>query len=112
MTKSISFLITLVVLISGVVLGVLNPNLVTFDAFFGVYEIPLSILLASVLVSGLLLGSGLMLSSGLAIRWKLNKQIKLNKLQSDQILQLKKEVTGLKSQISKPSESKEISLNS
>lgn len=112
MTKSISFLITLIVLICGVVLGVLNPNPVTFDAFIGIYEIPLSILLASILVFGLLLGAGLMLSSSLSLRWKLNKQTKLNKLQSDQIVQLKKEVTVLKSQVLTPSNSTEITSNS
>lgn len=96
MNKLLFFIVLVAVLIIGVVLGVLNPNVVLFDAFFAVYELPLSILLASFLTLGLLLGSGLAFSKMIPIKWKLKKQNKQIKLQSDQIVHLKKEMVSLK----------------
>ncbi len=101
MTKLFFIILILTVLIIGVVLGVLNPNVVVFDAFFAIYEIPLSILLASSLVLGMILGASLMLSKIISLKWCLKKVDRKVKTESDQIIQLKKEVTLLNQRLIK-----------
>lgn len=97
MNKSISLLLTLCILALGVILGVLNPHMVKFDAFFAVVEWPLSLLLAIAFVFGALLTLIVFMSKMVLLNWQLKKHIKENARQSEKLVQLKKEITQLKS---------------
>ena len=82
---------TLIILGIGMVLGVLNPTPVTLDLFLIRPTLPLSLVLAVMLILGVLLGAGVILVQVAQLKWRLRKQIKLNQKQSNQIIQLKKD---------------------
>jgi uncharacterized membrane protein YciS (DUF1049 family) len=91
MFKLISFTVTLFILGIGMVLGVLNPAPVTLDLFLIRPTLPLSLVLAMMLILGVLLGAGVILVQVAQLKWRLRKQIKINQKQSSQIIQLKKD---------------------
>ncbi len=91
MFKLISFTVTLFILGTGMVLGVLNPAPVTLDLFLIRPTLPLSLVLAVMLILGVLLGAGVILVQVAQLKWRLRKQIKINQKQSNQIIQLKKD---------------------
>lgn len=96
MFKIFSLLMTVLVLLFGLALGVLNPTVVKFDAFFVVTELPLSILLAITLIIGGLIGVLALSAQVIRVRWQLKSQIRKNQKQSDQVVQLTKEITQFK----------------
>ncbi|WP_019556279.1 LapA family protein [Thiomicrorhabdus arctica] len=91
MFKLISFTVTLFILAIGMVLGVLNPAPVTLDLFLIRPTLPLSLVLAAMLILGVLLGASVMLVQVAQLKWRLRKQVKVNQKQSSQLIQLKKE---------------------
>lgn len=98
MTKIFSFTITILFLLIGLTLGILNPNLVPFDLFWTQIEMPLSLLLAIALVIGMLLASFYFFSQTLKLKWRLKRHEKANKKQLDEIIQLKKQMLELQTQ--------------
>ena len=96
MLKILSLIVTVCVLLLGLALGVLNPTLVKFDAFFAIIELPLSVLLALTLVLGALLGALIVFAQVLKMRWLLKAQVRKNQKQADQLVQLSKEITQYK----------------
>ena len=95
MFKFISFTVTLFVLGVGMALGVLNPTPVTLDLFLIRPTLPLSLVLAVMLILGVLLGAGIILVQVVQLKWRLRKQIKINQKQSSQIIQLKKDQVNI-----------------
>ncbi|MGM0541146.1 MAG: lipopolysaccharide assembly protein LapA domain-containing protein [Pseudomonadota bacterium] len=91
MFKLISFTVALLILGVGMVLGVLNPEPVTLDLFLIRPTLPLSLILALMLIFGVILGAGVILIQVAQLKWRLRKQIKINQKQSSQIIQLKKD---------------------
>lgn len=96
MLKVFSLLITVLVLLLGLALGVLNPTPVKFDAFFIVTELPLSILLVIALIVGGLMGVLALSAQLIRLRWQLKSQMRINQKQADQVIQLTKEITQFK----------------
>lgn len=109
MAKLFSWAISFAVLALGVILGALNPDLVKFDAFFGILEVPLSVLLAISLVIGLLIGSAFMFSKVVYYRWQLQKSTKKNRALSDQLIQSKKENIQMQT-LSKPEQKTPVKI--
>ncbi len=91
MFKLISFIVTFIILSIGMVLGALNPTPVTLDLFLIRPTLPLSLVLAVMLILGVVLGAAVILVQVAQLKWRLRTQTKLNQKQSDQIVQLKKE---------------------
>ena len=91
MFKLISFTVTLFILGIGMALGVLNPHPVTLDLFLIRPTLPLSLVLAVMLILGILLGASIILIQVAQLKWRLRKQIKINQKQSSQIIELKKD---------------------
>ena len=90
MFKLITFLITLLFLAIGIILGVLNPGSIELNLFFFQASLPLSLVLAMVFVLGALLGGLVLLIEVARLKWRLSIQVKKNRKQLDQIVQLKK----------------------
>jgi len=78
----------------GAVLGVLNPNPVDLNLFVLKTTIPLGLVLALTLVVGALLGASVLSLKMGGVKWKLRKQVRLNKKQTNQLLDLKKELSS------------------
>lgn len=76
----------------GVVLGLLNPTLVSFDYFFGQRHIPLSILLSVSFVIGMVLAGFFVFSQVVRLQWKLYRLNKHHKQQAIEIIELKKQL--------------------
>ncbi|WP_044406175.1 LapA family protein [Thiomicrospira microaerophila] len=90
--KVLSFVVLVVMMVLGILLGSLNPTSVPFDYYFDQRHIPLSILLSLSFISGLLLAGFFIILQVVHLKWtnhKLNKQIKK---QSNEIIELKKKV--------------------
>ncbi len=81
-------------LMLGAVLGVLNPNPVDLNLFVLKTTIPLGLVLALTLVVGALLGASVLSLKMGGVKWKLRKQVRLNKKQTNQLLDLKKELSS------------------
>ncbi len=102
MFKLISITLTLIILGTGMALGVLNPTPVTLDLFLIRPTLPLSLVLASVLIFGVLVGAGIILVQVAQLQWRLRKQIKVNQKQSSQIIQLKKDQVNINETLKNP----------
>ncbi len=90
MRKLLIIFTVLALLGFGVILGVLNPDLIRLNLFWVELSLPLGLVLAFSLVVGTLFS---MLIFGLKLqklKWVLRRQIKKNQKQSNQILELKK----------------------
>ncbi|MCF6345002.1 MAG: LapA family protein [Thiomicrorhabdus sp.] len=94
MRKLFIFLIIIMLLMLGAVLGVLNPNPVDLNLFVLKTTIPLGLVLALTLVVGALLGASVLSLKMGGVKWKLRKQVRLNKKQTNQLLDLKKELSS------------------
>ncbi len=89
MFKLFIVIVSLVLLILGIVLGVLNPAPVTLDVFLIKMELPLGLVLAVTLVLGALLG---VLGSSFQIarlKWQIRKQAGIDKKRLNEIVVLK-----------------------
>lgn len=102
MFKLISFTVTLFILGIGMALGVLNPQPVTLDLFLIRPTLPLSLVLAVMLILGVLLGAGIILIQVAQLKWRLRKQIKINQKQSSQIIELKKDQVNVNKALKAP----------
>lgn len=96
MAKLFSLIITLLFLVVGLTLGVLNPGFVAFDLFLTQVELPLSILLAIAMVLGMVLAAAYFVPQVLKLKWQLKHQEKQNHKQANEMIVLKKEVVDLK----------------
>ncbi len=94
MFKFISLTMLFIILAIGMTLGALNPGLVTLDLFLIRPTLPLSLVLAGVLILGVLLGATIILVQVTQLKWRLRKLTKLNQKQSSQLIQLKKEAVN------------------
>lgn len=92
MIKLLTLFATLAFLGFGVVLGLLNPTLVSFDYFFDQRHIPLSILLSISFVSGMLFAGLFVFTQVMRLQWKLHRLNKHNKQQTIEIIELKKQL--------------------
>lgn len=101
MFKIISFILTVLFLILGVSLGVLNPHTVKIDLFWFQYDSALSIIMAAVFIVGMLVGSAVMLMQITRLKWRLTQKQRENKKQADQIVQLRKAQSGSASTLEK-----------
>jgi len=75
---------------AGIALGVLNPVPVELNLFSFYLELPLSVVMASLFISGLTVGAIIIFSQVIRLRWSLRQKTKENQKLSDQIIQLKK----------------------
>ena len=89
MLKIISLIATILFVAAGVLLGVLNPTPIQLDLFWMTPTLPLSLIMASMFIFGLLLGALLIASKMIRLRWQLSKETKLNRKQANQIIDLK-----------------------
>ncbi len=90
-------LFLLIVLIAiGVVLGVLNPHTVTLNLPGYTFTLPLSVVMALALVTGMLLVGLSMLSSWLAWRWQLRKAQRTFKQCEQEKLRLRQQLHELR----------------
>lgn len=101
MFKIISFILTVLFLILGVSLGVLNPQTVKIDLFWFQYDSALSVIMAAVFIVGMLVGSAVMLMQITRLKWRLTQKQRENKKQADQIVQLRKAQSGSVSTLEK-----------
>ncbi len=62
--------------LGGLILGVLNPQQVPFNMPGATWQLPLSILLAGALGTGMLLGSLLLAGRLLALSWKVKRTLR------------------------------------
>ncbi len=100
MLKLFIFIIIIVLLVLGIVLGVLNPDKVSLDMFLIQTTLPLGLLLAITLVVGALLGAAASSFKISQLKWQLRKQLKANKKQLNEVVRLKK-TSSLKEKESK-----------
>lgn len=91
-SKLLSFLVLLVLIVCGILLASFNSALVPFDFYFDQRHIPLSILLSFAFVLGLLLAGFFMIIQVVKLKWLGHKQTKQIKLQSNEIIELKKKL--------------------
>ena len=103
MYKLTSFVMTLLFLAVGIVLGVLNPQVTELNLFLIKLSVPLSLVLASVFVLGAVLGGLVLLVEVAKLKWKLRKQVSVNQKQLNQIVQLKKDSVQEKSRLASTS---------
>lgn len=92
MLKVLSTLTALVFLVLGVLLGLLNPSLVSFDYYFNQIQLPLSILLGLAFIVGLVLALLFTLFQVLSLRYKLRQLSKKHTKQVDELIELKKQL--------------------
>ena len=90
--KILSFVVLIVIMVLGVLLGILNPASVSFDYYFDQRHIPLSILLTFSFVFGLLLAGLFVIMQVIQLKWSNHKLGKLIKKQSNEIIELKKKI--------------------
>ena len=92
MFKLLSFVVTLVFIAIGVMLGVLNPTPIQLDLFIIQPVLPLSLIMAVVLVLGMLIASILIMFKVMHLKWQIRKSdTKLHK-QASEIIELKKKL--------------------
>ena len=72
MTRLISFVILLVILIIGIYFGLLNAEPVTINYYFGSYEVPLSLVMVVAVLLGALLGAIASIGIVLKMRKRIN----------------------------------------
>lgn len=111
MLKTISIIITLLFLSLGIFLGVLNPSVVKFDLIYKVVELPLSILLAITFSLGMLLSGFYFSFLLIGKQWELRKYHKQNNKLSSEVVELNKQLSEVKSQLSQqpsPNKTNEI----
>ncbi|MDX1352238.1 MAG: LapA family protein [Thiomicrorhabdus sp.] len=90
MFKLVSVLITLFFILTGVTLGVLNPTAVVLDLFIIKLTLPLSVVMAALLILGMLIGAMIIFMQVMRLRWVIRKKTKENQKLSNQIIQLRK----------------------
>ncbi|WP_040725066.1 LapA family protein [Thiomicrorhabdus sp. Kp2] len=90
MFKLVSILITLIFIITGVTLGVLNPTSVVLDLFIIKLSLPLSVIMAVLLIFGMVIGAVIIFMQVIRLRWIIRKKNKENQKLSNQIIQLRK----------------------
>lgn len=91
-TKLLSVIAVLAFIGFGVLLGLLNPTPVSFDYFVDQRHIPLSILLSFAFVLGLLFAGFFIFSHVLRLQWRLHQLNKQYKKQTNEIIELKKQI--------------------
>lgn len=103
MFKLLSLIITMVFIVIGVTLGVLNPQAVQLDLYLINLELPLSVIMAALFISGMLIGAFFIFLQVLTLRWAVRRKTKENQKLSDQIIQLKKTSVQAKEKLTKSS---------
>lgn len=94
MGKLLSLIITLLFLAFGVVVGVLNPELVKLNLFTLYISLPLGLSLMLFFVLGILIGALTIFPQVMRLRWQLKLQRKANTKQVNEIIDLKKKLNG------------------
>ena len=92
MIKLLSLIATLAFVGFGVVLGLLNPTLVSFDYLIGQRHIPLSVLLSVSFVVGMLFAGLFVFTQVMRLQWKLHRLNKQHKQQTIEVIELKKQL--------------------
>jgi putative membrane protein len=90
MFKFVSLIFILFFLVIGVTLGVLNPTTVELNLFVFSLQLPLSVIMASLFIMGLIIGALVIFTQVIRLRWAVRQKTKENQKLSDQIIQLKK----------------------
>lgn len=101
MFKFISILITLLFIVTGVTLGVLNPTSVVLDLFLIKLSMPLSVVMAVLLILGMIIGATIIFMQVMRLRWIIRRKTKENQKLSNQIIQLRKANTEVKEVLKK-----------
>lgn len=96
MFKIFSLIATIFFIVTGVLLGVLNPTPIKLDLFLLTPTLPLSMIMAIMFILGLIIGALLITSKMLKVRWVLAKEQKHSKKQANQIIELKKQLSSEK----------------
>ena len=92
MFKIISFTISLAFLVLGLLLGLFNPHSVNIDLIIFQAQLPLSLIIASSILLGLLIASIYFGSFTLRTKWALKKQLKENQKLNNTILDLNRKI--------------------
>jgi putative membrane protein len=92
MLKLFSTLVAILFLVLGVLLGLLNPTLVSFDYYFNQLQLPLSILLGFAFVTGIALALFFIGFQVLTLRYKLRQANKKYSKQVNEVIELKKQL--------------------
>lgn len=90
MTKTFSFIITLLFLGLGFILGILNPEWVPVDFYWYQIELPISLIIVIAFAFGLVSAGFILLSKILKLKWQLKRYEKAEKKQLNEIMALKK----------------------
>ncbi len=99
MYKIISFTISLVFLALGLLLGIFNPHSVDVDFISFQTQLPLSLVIASSILLGLLIALIYLGSSFFAMKWKIRKMNKESLKLNNQILNLNRQLLEQKTEI-------------
>lgn len=99
MRNPIQLFVLIVLIAIGVVLGVMNPHVVTLNLPGYHFEWPLSVVMALALVLGMLLVGLSMLSSWISWRWQLRKSNRQLKKCEDEKLHLRQQVHELRHEL-------------
>jgi putative membrane protein len=99
MAKLITILIALLFIAVGVVLGLLNPQVVHFDGYFAQVDLPLSVLMAIAFMIGLVLGGFLLFSQILALQWRIGKLTREARKREKEISELNGQILAHKQQV-------------
>jgi len=108
MFKIVSILFTLLFILIGVTLGVLNPTPVNLDLFIIKLTPPLSVVMAVLLILGMIIGAMIIFLQVMRLRWVIRKKNKENQMLSNQIIELRKGNAEIKEVLKKESNSLEL----
>lgn len=108
MFKLVSILFTLLFILIGVTLGVLNPTPVELDLFLIKLSLPLSVIMAVLLILGMIIGAIIIFMQVMRLRWVIRRKNKENQKLSNQIIQLRKANVEVNETLKKESNSLEL----
>jgi len=87
--------------ILGIIIGLLNPVSVELNVFFTTLQLPLSVVMSSLLVLGMGLGGIIVFFQVIKLRWTISTKTREIQKLSDQVVQLKKANIQVKEKLSK-----------
>jgi len=99
MRNPIQLFILFALIAIGVVLGVMNPHVVTLNLPGHTFSLPLSLVMAVMLVTGMLLVGLSMLTSWISWRWQLRKAYRQAKKCEDEKVRLRQQLHELRHEL-------------
>lgn len=89
------WLVILLFIVVGIVIGVLNPHNVSINVFIQTLEIPLSIVISVSLLLGVIVGAALVIYKSMTLSWQLHQKSKQHDKLYNELIQCKKQLAEI-----------------